>query len=295
MRKQISAGLALFGILTTSLAYPVGSMAQTPYWDNSANQNYYNPNSYGSGTQPYAQPQQVQPYTTTQPYGGNNSFAQPYPQSGFGQQPTYTQPTQLSGYVSTAPAGTSLFVTNTSYIASDTAHVGDPVNVTLGYDLAMGGNVLLPAGTQIQGQVVSAIPAGRAGKHGQLQMRFNRAVLPDGRQYPLSARLVTEDGTGTIKGGTTAERAGTVAKSTATGAAIGAVSGMALGRIVGGRNRWNEGLMWGSILGASGGLARSATVRGDEAEIQPGQQFKIMLDQNLNTNPGTPAGPGYPY
>lgn len=295
--RLIAISLALVG-----LAYLPVTMAQTPYWDNSSSdQNYYNPGASNNNNQNYGN----QGYSNNNNYGNQGNYGQNNSQYGYqdnnnsyGQQQNYSQQAPLKGYVSTAPAGTSMTTTTTTYLSSENSRVGDPVSVTLGYDLAMGGSILLPTGTQIQGQVVSALPAGRTGKHGQLQLRFNRAQLPDGRSFPLSARLVTQDGTGIIRGGTSGQRLGGVAKNTLGGAALGAASGAALGALVGGGNKWNEGLMWGSILGAGGGLARSGIQRGQEAEVQPGTQLQIMLDQPLtiNANGGNNGyNSGYPY
>jgi hypothetical protein len=79
---------------------------------------------------------------------------------------------------------------------------------------------------------------------------------------------------------------GGVAKNTLGGAAIGAATGTALGAIVGGGRRWNEGMLWGSILGAGAGLARSGVKRGEDAEVQPGTALQLMLDQPLTVNSG---------
>ncbi len=240
--------------------------------NNSYNQdgNGYNNNGYRHNRNQYNQ--------SNNGYNDNNGYGEP--QNGYNNG-NNQQPSTLRGYVWTAPAGTSLSTTNTTYLSSGTSHIGDPVTVTLSYDLAVGGNVVLPSGTQVRGEVVSSVPAGRVEKNGELQIRFNQAVLPDGRQYPLSARLITQDGTGIIRGGTRYSSAGSVAKNTLGGAALGGLGGAALGAIVGGHNKWDEGLLWGSILGAGGGLVRSGIQRGSEAQLQPGQQLQIMLDQPL--------------
>ncbi len=288
--RQIVSSILISSVMAGTVA-----MAQAPYWDNSGdpNQIYYTP-----GTQQQGQPTGASPYPSQSVYGQPSGTAPYGTPPGYGSQPTqpsyygqgdssYSPQQPLRGYVSTAPVGTPLSTTNTTYLSSDRSRVGDPITATLGYDLAMGGNIVLPAGSQIHGQIVSAVPAGRTGRHGELQLRFNRAVLPDGRTFPLSARLVTPDGSGIIRGGTRAQRAGSVAKNTLGGAAIGAASGTALGAIVGGGRKWNEGLLWGSILGAGGGLVRSGVQRGQEAELQPGTQLQLMLDQPLTVTSGS--------
>lgn len=281
MQQKILTGLLAFTLTLAFSLWHVPVMAQSPYWDNSGgDQTFYNPGNTQSNPAPaYSNPN---PGYGNPSYGSNGGYNQPYGTGAYGQP----QP-PLRGYVSTAPAGTTMSVSNTTFLSTEHSRIGDPVTTTLTYDLAMGGNIVLPSGSQIQGEVVSSIPAGRTGRHGELQIRFKRALLPDGRQVPLSARLVTQDGTGVIRGGTTARRVGGVAKNTLGGAAIGAAAGTALGAIVGGGNRWNEGLLWGSILGAGSGLVRSGWQRGEEAELQPGTQLQIMLDQPLTVTPST--------
>lgn len=293
----------LAGVLLTSLTLTLTPMAfaQDSFWDSSSNggQSYNNGQSYGGSGQGQGYGQQGygnQGYSNQgygdqgygqQGYGQQGYGQQGYGQQGYGQQ-GYGQP-QLRGHISTAPPGTTMSTTTSSYVSSDTARIGDPVSVSLGYDVASGGQVVLPAGTQIQGQVVSAIPARRTGRHGELQLRFNRAVLPDGRQVPLSARLVTEDGSGIIKGGTTRGRVGSVAKNTVGGAALGAGLGAIIGGIKGG-GRADDYLARGAVIGGATGLGRSAVKRGNEAEIRPGQPIQIMLDQPLTVN----VSGGYP-
>lgn len=291
--KSILAGT----ISLMLLASPGIALAQTPYWSN--------PSGSSSGSSFYTPPAQTQAPSNSYPnngYGAQpnyNNYNQPNTYNPYAQQNTYSQAPYRAS-ISTVPAGTNLFATNNSYISSATSRVGEMVTATLTNDISIGGTMALPAGTSIQGQVVSAIPAGRIGKMGQLEIRFNQANLPDGRQIPLSAKLMTQDGTGILRGGTSAERWGSAAKNTLGGAALGAASGAALGALVSGGKKWNEGLMWGSIIGAGGGLARTGIQRGDEAELPPGTPLQIMLDQPATVSPGSNSNynnynNSYPY
>lgn len=274
---------------------PLASFAQAPYWDPNTGgtaQTGTDPNAY-YGTQPqpnpYAQPQQ--PYT--QPYG--QQYTQPYGQpQQYGQQynQQYGQP-QLYGYVSSAPAGTSFSTAMATYISSQSASVGDPVSVNLSSDLSVGSGVVLPAGTNVQGEVASVRSANYTGSHGQIQLRFNRAQLPDGRVIPLSARVVTPDGTGMIKGGTTGQRLGKAAVRTVGGAAVGAGLGAILGAIRG-RGRADDYALRGAAIGGTGGLISTAASRGQEAELQPGMPIQLVLTQPLTVS-GAGQGMQQPY
>jgi type IV secretory pathway VirB10-like protein len=234
----------------------------------------YNNNTYsnsGTGYQPYAQNQQ--------PYNA------PYNNSSYGQQPP------LQGYVMTAPPGTVVSATLSSPVSSDFARVGDRFSATLGSPIASGGNVILPAGSQMEGQVVMVKPAGRAGKNGELDIRFTSALLPNGQRVPLSAKIQTEDGTGIIRGGSTAGRFGRAAVTTGVGAGLGAALGTAMGPLSGGGV--GRGAIYGTALGAGMGALGSAFQKGTPAVVESGAPVNIVLDQPLTTSPSSIGPSGY--
>ena len=269
--KMVASVLSL--VLASHVALlPMASYAQAPYWDpntGGAAQSGTDPNAY-YGSQP----------TTPQPQYGQQPYGQPYGQQ-YNQQ--YGQQPQLYGYVSSAPAGTSFSTAMATYISSQSASVGDPVSVNLNSDLSVGNGVVLPAGTNVQGEVASVRSANYTGSHGQIQLRFSRAQLPDGRVIPLSARVVTPDGTGIIKGGTTGQRIGKAAVRTVGGAAVGAGLGAILG-VIRGRGKADDYALRGAAIGGTGGLISTAASKGQEAELQPGMPIQLVLTQPLTVS-----------
>lgn len=247
--------------------YQTGGYGNNPSYNNT----YSNPNT---GYQPYGQAQQ--------PYNANPSY---------GNTQTYGQQAPLQGYVMTAPPGTVVSATLGSPISSDFARVGDRFNATLGSPIASGGNVILPAGSQMEGQVVMVKPAGRAGKNGELDIRFTSATLPNGQRVPLSAKIQTEDNTGIIKGGSTGGRLGRAAVTTGVGAGLGAALGTAMGPLSGGGV--GRGAIYGTALGAGMGALGSAFQKGKPAVVESGEPINIVLDQPLTTSPGSMGSSGY--
>lgn len=218
--------------------------------------------------------------------------------SGYGQQQQYQQPTgqlaPLQGRVVTAPAGTYMSASVQSPITSEYARPGDRFNATLGAPVSGNGGVILPAGSQLEGQVVSVTKAGRAGRNGQLDIRFTAAVTPTGQRIPLSARIQTEDGSGIIKGGTAKGRAGSAAMKTAVGAGSGAALGTAMGALSGGSV--GKGAIYGTAIGGGLGLLTAGVKKGDEAVINAGQPINIVLDTPVTASPAAAAAPqGYGY
>lgn len=241
----------------------------------------------------------------TYPSYGNNYQYTPPQQYGqqYNQTPQYTQqpssyPQQqapLQGYVVTAPPGTVVSATFSSAVSSEYARVGDHFTATLGSAIASGTNVILPAGSQMEGQVVMVKAAGRTGKNGELDIRFTSATLPNGQKVPLSARIQTDDGTGIIKGGTTGGRVGRAAVTTGVGAGLGAALGTAMGPLSGGGV--GRGAIYGTVLGAGMGALGSAWQKGKPAVLETGSPVNIVLDQPLTTSPSVPAQQPYsqPY
>lgn len=140
----------------------------------------------------------------------------------------------------------------------------------------------------MEGQVVMAKPAGRAGKNGELEIRFTSAMLPNGQRVPLSARIQTEDGTGIIKGGSTAGRFGRAAVTTGVGAGLGAALGTAMGPLSGGGV--GRGAIYGTALGAGMGALGSAVQKGSPAVIESGEPLNVVLDQPLTVSPNSMGG-----
>jgi len=270
LRSELLKTAALL-MLVTQLALPVAAFSDPPaYWDNTQN---------GSGsTNLYAPQGQIQ-----QPMGQQQYYQQQPNNGSFYAPANPTSVPTLQGYISTIPVGTKMSTSVSSYLSSANSQVGDQVSVTLGTDLVMGGQVVLPAGTQVQGQVVSVQPGKRLSRFGQIQMRFSRAQTPDGRIYPLSAKVITPDGTGIIKAGTGKDRAISGGKNVIGGAAVGAGIGLITG-LIAGRGRADDLALRGALWGGGAGLAKSAWDRGEDVEIAPGTNLELMLDQTLSIN-----------
>ncbi len=227
-----------------------------------------------------ARAQYQSPYSN--PYGG-----QSYP------APQQSQMTPLQGYVVTVPAGTYAQASLQTPISSATARAGDRFMVTLAGPLMSGGTVALPSGTLVEGQVISAMAAGRAGRNGQLDIRFTSALLPTGQRIPLSARLQTEDGTGVLKGGTSASRAGGAAARTVGGAALGAALGTAMGPLSGGSV--GRGAIYGTILGSGLGAVAAGVNKGEDVALNSGSPINLVLDAPVTTSADGGNGMQQPY
>jgi len=198
------------------------------------------------------------------------------------------------------PAGTKLPLVLHNSITTRNAHPGDSVYLETLFPIVLENRILIPAGSYVQGEILEAKRPGRVKGRGELHVRLNTMILPNG--YTVSFNAVpTNAGTGgnesveeegKIKGDTDkTSDVGTVLKTTGAGAGIGAIA-----------TRTGKGAGIGAGIGAAAGLAMVLLTRGPELELPRGTTLDVMLDRPLYldaekvqfTDPGrasTLAGP----
>ena len=190
---------------------------------------------------------------------------------------TATRP--LRGRVVVAPAGSRFDASIVTTLSSEINRIGDIVTASVSNPLVVGSDVVLPAGSQIIGQVVNVIPARRfmAGAGGQIEIRFTSIQSPDGQRYPLSASVDTTQFK--LQAETGGSRTAKAVGKAAVGAGLGAALGTAIGAIAGGmpgRGAWS-----GAAIGGGTGLLAGLASKGAELIIQSGTQVPVVLDQSL--------------
>lgn len=187
----------------------------------------------------------------------------------------------LRGRVVVAPAGSRFEVSLVSTLSSEINRVGDIVTATVATPLAVGADVVIPAGSQLIGQVVNAIPARRfkAGAGGVLELRFTSIQTPDGQRYPLSASVDTAQFK--LQAETGGSRLAKGVAKTAVGAGLGAALGTALGAISGGKKGVGKGAWSGAAIGGGLGALGALTSKGSELVLRSGMRLPILLDQSL--------------
>ena len=183
------------------------------------------------------------------------------------------------------PAGTRVPLVMINSISSKHSEPGDPVYLESVYPVVVDGRVMIPAGTNVSGSVIHSKRPGRVKGRGQLGIRLEQMILPNGVIRDLSGRPGALDGrspdnfdreTGTVKSaGTKGEDARDVASATATGASVGTIAGAIGGRM-------GTGLGVGSAAGAAAGLASVLLTRGPDAMLDRGTHIEMLLEQDLH-------------
>jgi hypothetical protein len=156
----------------------------------------------------------------------------------------------------TVDSGTTLAVRLVDAIDSETATQGQTFHATLDSPLAVDGNVVIPAGYDVEGHVVQVQSAGRFAGKSLLVLQLDRLKAAD-NYYNIQTDQYKRQGSS--RGTNTAEKVG-------AGAGIGAI----IGAIAGG----GKGAAIGAAAGGGlGGGVQAAT---------KGQQIKLPSETVLN-------------
>lgn len=186
------------------------------------------------------------------------------------------------------PRGTRVPLVLINSVSTKHASPGDKVYLKSVYPVVVDGRVVVPPGTYVSGSITSTKRPGRVKGKGELFLRFEQMILPNGVIRDLVGRVGALDGRspegfdkeeGKITSeGAKGKDATTVAQTTAAGASIGTLAGA-----VGGRT--GAGLGIGSAAGAGVGLASVLLSRGPDAILEKGAQLDMTLDRDLFFTP----------
>ncbi|HEY8019888.1 MAG TPA: TrbI/VirB10 family protein [Thermoanaerobaculia bacterium] len=162
------------------------------------------------------------------------------------------------------PAGTTFNVELSKGLSSATSRAGETFRARITGNVTRDGEVAIPAGSEVVGEVTQAVPLKQIGGQASLGIRFTDLVLPTGETIPIQASLLRE-------GKNESKRAAATIGGAAAGGAI-------LGNILSRGNR-GGGSVIGALIGAVAGTAIAAHHKGQEVEIPPGTVLGLQLDQ----------------
>lgn len=161
------------------------------------------------------------------------------------------------------PAGSEVDARLQTNLDSETAQVEDRVEATTMVDLYQGNDLLVPAGSVLEGYVSSVDRASRTDRKGELTIMFTKLKM-NGRTYDIRAYPTTVLESEGLKG--EAERIG-------AGAGIGAIIGGILGGV--------KGAITGILIGGGGVVAAT---EGEDVNLGAGTILRIRLDQDLDVS-----------
>jgi hypothetical protein len=180
--------------------------------------------------------------------------------------------------------GTTIRVRLLNRLSSVASEKGETFRTRVASDVLQGGQVLIPAGAEIDGSVVE-VSDGHFGGHGTMRLRPDTVILPGGMRYRLHADLTSTPGAkariaseGTVNPGSRAKR-----DTVEYGGAVGA--GVTTGAILGGP----VGALTGGIIGA-GVVTAHLLISHPQATLENGTVIVFTLTEPLNMVPASRGG-----
>jgi len=172
--------------------------------------------------------------------------------------------------------GTMIRVRLIDRLSTATSEKDEPFRTRVASDVVRDGQVLIPAGSEIDGRVAE-VSKGHAGGYGTIRLQPDVVILPDGSRLRMSADVTSTPGShtrvigeGTIRPDSRLKRDGVE-----YGGAVGA--GVVTGAIVGGP----VGAAAGGLVGA-GVITVHLLVDHPQATLDEGTSLMFMLTQPLD-------------
>jgi len=160
------------------------------------------------------------------------------------------------------PAGTVIPVRLKTTASSATSRPGDVVLAAVRSDIVQNGRVVIPAGSEVRGQVVSARRPGKVSGQAYLAVSFD-SVTVRGRSYKLSTRTLAAVG-----------RKNTKKDAIMIGG--GTIGGALLGGLIDGKG----GAGKGALIGGAAGTGAVLTTRGKDVAFPAGGRYRLRLSSS---------------
>jgi type IV secretion system protein VirB10 len=164
----------------------------------------------------------------------------------------------------TVPLGTHVLLALVSEVSTKRAKDGDHVYLRTDSPIVANGRVVLPRGCDVEGTITHVKPAGHVAGKGELFIRFDSLILPNGVQRDFKAR--PSGGEGKVEGDTKSADGRTVLMGAGMGAGVGV---------------WAGGAAGAGIGGAAGALAGVLASRSQDVVLRPGTHLEMVLDRDL--------------
>lgn len=187
----------------------------------------------------------------------------------------------------TLDPGTRIPMTMLNSISTKHAMEGDRVYLETLFPVLVNGRIVVPPGSSIAGTVSNLKRPGRVKGKGELYIRFDTLILPNGVSRDFRSRLGSIDGRdnqtldreeGKIKGeGDKGGDAVKIGTATTTGATLGGLAGATAGRV-------GMGAGIGAAAGAAAALTGILLTRGPDVVLAKGSTVELLLDRPLVFN-----------
>jgi type IV secretion system protein VirB10 len=168
----------------------------------------------------------------------------------------------------TVPKGTHVLLALVSEVSTRHAKEGDRVYLRTDAPVAANGRVVIPRWSDVSGTITRAKPAGRVSGKGELYIRFDSLILPNGVSRDFHARPTGDEGK--VEGNGKSADGRTVMEGAGMGATVGAIT---------------RGLPGAAVGGAAGAIAGVLLSRNQDVVLRQGTHLEMVLDRDLVFHP----------
>lgn len=191
-------------------------------------------------------------------------------------------------------SGTRIPLSVMTSVSTKNAAAGDQIYLQTIIPIAVNRQIIIPAGSYVTGSVTDTKRPGKVSGKGELYVRFDSLMLPNGVTIDLAGRLGAVDGNSP---GTLNRSEGKVVSDGSAGRdalIVGSttVAGTGMGNWIGGHG---TSAAAGAGAGAAAGLAAVLLTRGPDASLERGATVQMMLTNDLrlaadevDSSPGRP-------
>ena len=169
-------------------------------------------------------------------------------------------------------------------LSTASSEKGEAFHTMVASDVVQEGRVVIPAGAEIDGQVIG-VSSGKLGGHGSMRLAPETVTMPDGSRYRLHAEITSAPGSATRVGNEGNITPGSRLKRDGIeyGGAVG--TGLVTGAMIGGP----AGAAAGGLIGA-GVITVHLLVNHPQATLEQGTNMMLTLTEPLDLVPARPSG-----
>jgi type IV secretion system protein VirB10 len=187
----------------------------------------------------------------------------------------------VCGRAAEIPSGTHLLLRMMNSVNTRTASEGDQVYLQTASPVAINNEIVIPAGTYVQGTVSYTKRSGRVKGRAQLGLHLETMTLASGRMLRISPRLSTVDSGET--GQKVDNKEGQIQQGSSVGKDVGRIailagSGAAIGGLA---DESFRGAGIGAAAGSAVGLATALLTRGNEVDLRQGTTLDVVFDRSV--------------
>lgn len=168
----------------------------------------------------------------------------------------------------TVPRGTHVLLALIGEVSTKHAKEGDHVYLRTDAPVAVNGRVVIPRWSDVAGTITRTKAAGRVSGKGELYIRFDSLILPNGVSRDFRARPTGDEGK--VEGNGKSADGRTVMEGAGMGATVGAIT---------------RGLPGAAVGGAAGALVGVLLSRNQDVVLRPGTHLEMVLDRDLVFHP----------